>query len=275
MSAVVPTLQFASVVYGDGVELDDPAEAYHEAAKLYPSSAGWQTRGIQLLEQHSELRHSIERAGRRHPHRERVTLPRASWPDVPLGTAVGTRRSRPLRAHRRGSAAITDLRDVATILAATQGLAPDDGGRRLIPSAGALYPLELYVLAVRASTIQPAVYHYDPLDHCLERLDGRLTDLSEALVDPTLADSASFLVVLTGVFWRSRFKYGLRGYRFTLLEAGHAAQNALLAAAALGLGAVPLGGFYDARLDALVGADGVDESVVYALAFGGPDGEPE
>jgi SagB-type dehydrogenase family enzyme len=71
------------------------------------------------------------------------------------------------------------------------------------------------------------------------------------------------------MFWRSRFKYGQRGYRFALLEAGHVVQNAVLAAAALGLAALPVGGFYDRRLDAVVGADGLDEASVYALTIGG------
>ena len=71
------------------------------------------------------------------------------------------------------------------------------------------------------------------------------------------------------MIWRSRFKYGERGYRFALLEAGHAAQNMLLAATALALAALPLGGFYDRRLDELVGADGLDEATLYAIALGG------
>ena len=71
------------------------------------------------------------------------------------------------------------------------------------------------------------------------------------------------------MFWRSRFKYGLRGYRFALLEAGHVMQNALLAATAMRVPALPLGGFYDCRLDELVGADGLEESTVYAALIGG------
>ena len=71
------------------------------------------------------------------------------------------------------------------------------------------------------------------------------------------------------MFWRTRFKYGLRGYRFALLEAGHAAQNLLLAATALRVPALPLGGFFDARVEALLGIDGVDESVLYGIALGG------
>ena len=76
-------------------------------------------------------------------------------------------------------------------------------------------------------------------------------------------------MVVTGVFWRSRFKYGPRGYRFTLLEAGHLVQNALLAATDLELAAMPVGGFHDVLLDRLVGANGLDEASLYAVAVSG------
>ncbi len=95
-----------------------------------------------------------------------------------------------------------------------------------------------------------------------ERLRG-------ALVDREIAERAAALLVVTAMIWRSRFKYGERGYRFALLEAGHAAQNMLLAATGLALAALPLGGFYDRRLDELVGADGLDEATLYAIALGG------
>jgi SagB-type dehydrogenase family enzyme len=265
VSSVVPTVQFASVVYGDRVGLDDPAESYHEAAKLYPATAGRQTRGIQLLERHGDLRQSIARAGRRHRHRHRLLLPEPDWPPTSLQSALRTRRSRPLDADSHLS-----LVEVSTILASAYGHGADGDpvARRFTPSGGALYPLELYPLVLRVEGADRAVHHYDPFDHALERLDGHVGGLGDALVDPTIASSAALLVVITGVFWRSRFKYGLRGYRFTLLEAGHAAQNALLTATALGLAALPLGGFYDSRLDAIVGAGGIDESVVYAVAIG-------
>ena len=90
-----------------------------------------------------------------------------------------------------------------------------------------------------------------------------------ALVDPSPLDTSAALVVVTAVFWRSRIKYGLRGYRFALLEAGHLVQTIQLAATDLGLSALPVGGFFDRRLDELVGADGLDEAAVYAVALGG------
>jgi SagB-type dehydrogenase family enzyme len=74
------------------------------------------------------------------------------------------------------------------------------------------------------------------------------------------------------MFWRTRFKYGQRGYRFTLLEAGHVGQNLVLAATALGLGSVAVGGFFDCRVEELLSVDGVNESALYAVAVGPPEG---
>ncbi len=142
-------------------------------------------------------------------------------------------------------------------------------GRSL--SGGALYPLELYVIALAIDGVEPSVSHYNPFRHSLELLGPvDRKSVRSTLVDPALADAAGALIVVTALFWRSRFKYGARGYRFSLLEAGHVVQNALLAAAALRLQALPVGGFYDRRLDGLVGADGLDEASVYALLLGGP-----
>ena len=93
---------------------------------------------------------------------------------------------------------------------------------RAAPSGGALYPLELYVASLRVPGLEGALFHYDPLRHGLELLRpigaddsvGALTPYPELLVE------CSAFVVVTAVFWRSRFKYGQRAYRFALLEAG-------------------------------------------------------
>lgn len=252
-------------MYGDGVGLDDPAETYHEAAKLYRSSAGAVTRGIRLLEHHPELQLSVSRAGRRHSQRPRLLLPEPVWPHVELGHALAGRRSCPPAPESR-----LTLSELATLTCALNGRS--EHGRRTIPSGGALYPLELYVFANRIDGVPSAVYHFDPFDRCLERLPAEANALAPALVDPELA-RASAVLAIAGVFWRSRFKYGQRGYRFTLLEAGHAMQNALLTAAALELAALPIGGYYDAAVDELIGVNGVDESTVYLLAVGGRGGD--
>jgi SagB-type dehydrogenase family enzyme len=263
MSGPVPTAEFASFVYGaDGVALDDPAESFHEASRLYPDVAPGRLALLLELARDPELGQTVARAGRTHDHRDGVDLPDASLGRSQLRRVLPRRRS-------RVAAAPAEL--PRTVLAGLLAAAyRSTEGRRPVPSAGALYPLEVYVAALAVEGVPAGVYHYNPFRHRVARL-GEVSrpDVARTLVEPELAERGSALVVLTAVFWRSRVKYGLRGYRFALLEAGHLVQNALLAAASAGVPALPLGGFYDRRLDALVGADGLDEAAVYALLLGG------
>lgn len=260
----MPTAQFASLVYGTHVPLDDPAECLHEAAKLYPATAGRMLSGTRRLAGDSSLQQSIERAGRRFSHADGLVLPPPRLPAIALDRALRDRCSRPPAA---GSA--LTLAELSTLLAASNGLR-GRGPRRHVPSGGALYPLEVYVLSIRVRGLAAGVHHFDPHANRLEPL-GPLDDaLDGCLVEPSIASHAAALLVLTAVFWRSRLKYGLRGYRFALLEAGHAIQNAALVAAGLALAALPIGGYYDSRLESLLGVDGVDEAAVHLLAVGRP-----
>ena len=261
MSSRAPTVQLGSVVYSDGVSLDDPAETFHEAAKLSRSTAGAGARGIRLLEANPELQLSVSRAGRRHPHRPQLPLPEPAFPPVSLDRALATRCSQAPVSNSR-----LTLVELATLVYALDGRRDD--GHRTIPSGGALYPLELYVFASRVDGAPTGIHHFDPVRSSLECLPGNPDHLRSALVDRALAEAPAVLAI-TGAFWRSRFKYGQRGYRFTLLEAGHAMQNAVLAASALGLAALPIGGYYDGIVDELLGLNGVDESTIYLLAVGG------
>ena len=273
----LPRLQTAALkhwVYGSpaGPRLDDPAEAYHEASKIYPSCAARDTAGVRLLETTPQLQQSAVRAVKRHANRPALALPAPALPHVPLADAIRARRS-----GRSFAATELALADLATLLHAGYGVThrsalPD--GRygqplRAVPSGGALYPLELYVLAQRVEELDRGLWHYDPLRHVLERLPPRAPLESGNLsAYPELLEPAGAVVLVTAMFWRTRFKYALRGYRFALLEAGHVGQNLLLAAAALRLAAVPVGGVYDARVEQLLGVDGVDESLVYVLSVG-------
>ena len=141
---------------------------------------------------------------------------------------------------------------------------------RAVPSGGALYPLELFVAALRVDGLEPGLYHFDPLRSCLESVRTGLDAAEVAAVStyPEIVDGCAAFLVIAAVFGRTRFKYGLRAYRFALLEAGHVGQNVLLAATALGFAAVPLGGFYDRRTDEFLGLDGVNESTLYTIAVG-------
>jgi SagB-type dehydrogenase family enzyme len=273
----VPTVCEASSVYGEqGVPLDDPAESFHEASKLYPSMVARQVAGSMRLATSPELQASARRAVRRNRNRRALALPRAELPEATLAEALHVRRS-----ERSFGAGHVTLLELATVLHAgygvTQPATSDDlQPLRTVPSGGALYPLEVYVVAGRVDGAEPGVYHFDPLRHALEVRSpsvSALEVLEEAAIYPEIVAGCAATLLVTGVFWRSRFKYGLRGYRFALLEAGHLAQNVLLACAALGLSAVPLGGFYDRPVDELLGADGVNESLVYSVCLGRPPAE--
>jgi len=266
---VVPTAEFASLVYGvDGVPLDDPAESFHEASRLYPNVAPSRLATMIALARSPELQQTAARASRTHDHRPGLDLPSPPLPRTRLRDVLDARRSDPPRERRPLS-----LDDVGTLLAAAYRARHHDDTappRRPVPSGGALYPLELYVLPLAVSGVGRAAFHYQPFRHRLVALRPvREEEVAATLVDPSLAARSSLVVVITAMFWRSRFKYGLRGYRFALLEAGHVVQNVVLAATALRLPALPLGGWYDRRVDGLVGADGVDEAAVYVVLVGG------
>ncbi len=254
-----------SAVYGrDDVALDDPAEEYHEASKIYPALVQRQTEGIARLTHSPSLQAAALRSVRRNPQLAVVGLPRSRQLSRPLGSVLSTRRS-----SREFDGEPLGLATLATLLEAGYGVG--DPGRRLVPSGGALYPLELYPVLLRVDGAPQGVLHFDPLRGALEvlRAEDVLGELDAASAFPGLVRGAAAAIFVTAVFWRSRFKYGLRGYRFALLEAGHVVQNVLLAATALGVPSLPLGGFYDARVERLLGVDGVDESPLYAIVLGG------
>lgn len=243
----------------------DIAEDFHEASRLYPHVVDRHANGAGRADLGPDLRAATARAVKRY----------ATCPFHPLpATALGTRTFADALAGRRsrnGGGDRLDVRDLGSLLHAGYGVTGAVPGTsrplRAAPSGGALYPLELYVVAVRVRGLEPALHHYDPLRHGLERL--RHLAAADALTSLTpygeLLASCAAVIVVTGSYWRSRFKYGLRAYRFALMEAGHVAQNILLAAAALRVSAVPLGGFFDRTVDDLLAVDGVHESSLYLL----------
>ena len=154
--------------------------------------------------------------------------------------------------------------ELGQLLWAAQGVT-DPEGHRTAPSAGALYPLEIY--AVTAT----AMLHYDPATHSVTtHLTGDYRrDLKAAALDQEFLAEAPVTLVITAVYERTAVKYGDRAARYVHLEAGHAAQNVLLEAVALGLGAVPIGAFSDERLETVLELP-VDERPIYLIAVGHP-----
>ncbi len=270
------TARWLELVYGGRLDPFDPAEWYHEASKVSPTQIGRQVSGAARLEAVPALQLSMMRAVRRLPLPQRE-LPPPRRRDMPLWDAIAARRS-----CRRFADQPIDARDLAGLLEAAYGVThafeSDDGRRalplRAVPSGGALYPLELYIAALRVDGLGPGLYHFDPLKPALGVARDSLTADAVASLStyPEIVVGSAAIIFVAAVFGRTRFKYGVRGYRFALLEAGHVGQNVLLAATALGLGAVPLGGYYDRLTDEFLGLDGVNESTLYTLAVGGVPG---
>jgi SagB-type dehydrogenase family enzyme len=168
------------------------------------------------------------------------------------------------------------LDQVAALLECAYGVTRSNEGTvfprpfRTVPSGGGLYPLELYFHSAHVQGLQAGLYHYNAAEHRLRLLHGRdeTRQLSESLVQRNLATDCALIVFITAIFERNVFKYGERGYRFTLLEAGHVAQNLNLAATSLGLGSVNIGGFFDRSIDALLDFDGCTQSTIYLVGIG-------
>ena len=216
----------------------------------------------------------LQQAGKEDFDVDLMRLPKPGSLDVPLGLAIRQRVS-----TRTFAADALTLDQLSTIVHAGYGLI----GRtqfgqvefleRSVPSGGGLYPLELYVIVRAVDGLEPGIHHYVPLHHGLELVrPGRLPGAFNTylFLGQPYATSAAAVVVLTAVTQRSLGKYGDRGYRYLLLEAGHAAQNVNLATVALGLGCCNLGGFFDEELAAVIRADTEAEIPLYAVALGVP-----
>jgi SagB-type dehydrogenase family enzyme len=175
------------------------------------------------------------------------------------------------RSVRAYSQAYLTLAEVSQLLWAAQGRTDGSGGRS-VPSAGALYPLEVYLAAARVENLAAGVYRYRPADHSLllVRQGNRMDELAAAALNQPAIKNAAVSLVIAAVYERTTQKYGERGNRYAILEAGHAAQNFCLQAVALDLGAVTIGAFEDERVKSAV-ALGSSESPLYILPAGHPD----
>ena len=168
------------------------------------------------------------------------------------------------------------LGDLANLLWAAQGLTAQAGSYlfRTAPSGGALYPVETYLAVNRVETVAPGLYHYNVRELCLEQLRAGDTgaELARAGLDQHSLARAAVVFIWSAVLRRNICKYGHRGMRYILMDAGHICQNMLLGAEALGLAACPVGAYYDEECNDLLGLDGEEESVLYMATAGHPAG---
>jgi SagB-type dehydrogenase family enzyme len=135
------------------------------------------------------------------------------------------------------------------------------GGKRTAPSAGALYPLEVYVLVGNVDGIKAGVYKYRPQTHQLTEIESkdRRKELAAAALGQSWLQSAPCIFVVTAVYQRVAVKYGDRGTRYVHIEVGHAVENICLQAVALDLGSTMVGAFKDEEVKKVVGAASDEE----------------
>ena len=202
------------------------------------------------------------------PDRKRIPMaPAAPQGGMPLWEAMAERRSiREFSPHPVTGA------ELSRLLWATQGITASAWGFefRTVPSAGALYPVETYLVINRVEGLSPGIYHYQVRKAELILLKegdfGR--PLSHAALGQEMLGEAACVFVWTAIVERSKWKYRERAYRYIYMDAGHIGQNLYLAATALNLGCCTVGAFFDEEVDHLLGINGEDEISVYLGAVG-------
>lgn len=205
-----------------------------------------------------------------YPHAPRIQLPVPNFGQGPdLWQILQTRRS-----VRHFEAEPLNLPVVSQLLWATQGITRERGRYlfRTAPSAGALYPVETYLLILAVDNLEPGLYHYSVRDHALEQLKAGILarQASQATLDQEMVALAPVTFIWTAVFERSKWKYRQRAYRYIYLDAGHIAAHLSLAATGLGLGSCQIAALFDDEVNALLEIDGEAESVIYMSVVGKP-----
>jgi SagB-type dehydrogenase family enzyme len=185
----------------------------------------------------------------------------------PLWETIRQRRSRREFSHEP-----VTFSELSQLIWATQGITSREWGFdfRASPSAGALYPVETYIVANRVDEISAGVYHSSVKEKSLVLLKqgsfGR--DLNRAALGQEMLEDAGCVFVWTALVGRSKWKYRERAYRYIYMDAGHLGQSLYLAATALNLGCCTVGAFFDEEMDRLMGIDGREEITVYLGAVG-------
>ncbi len=161
------------------------------------------------------------------------------------------------------------LTEVSQLLWAAQGITESKEGLRTSPSAGALYPLEVYVVAGNVNDLFAGIYKYKPQGHELLQFvegDKRIELYNVALRQSSITEAAA-CIVFSAVYERTSVKYGERTERYIHIEIGHAAQNVFLQAEALNLGTVVIGAFYDDKVNKVMGMS-EKEKPLYIMPVG-------
>jgi len=212
---------------------------------------------------------AADTGAKQYPGAELVALPQPTT-EAAMATVQAIRTRRSQRAFKDRP---LTLQELSNLLYYGGGItAPQGSGRglRAAPSAGALYPIEIYAVVRQVEGLRQGIYHYRFADHALELVKegDLLAALAQACLSQMWLSRGAAALVLTAVFQRTVAKYGDRGHRYVLLDCGHLSENVYLAATSMGLGACAVGAFDDDQVNALLGLDGEQESALLVLPVG-------
>lgn len=252
----------------------DEFELFHETTKYDRFNINNFTKDIVRYLSDPITMYSASRNLKAFNNSKKILLPRANLPAKTLKQSL---RSRVSGRSFSSSAMTLDLVS-ALLYEAVGGIRKNLDAKtgvktvaRAYPSGGGLYPIEIYLVLRRVEGLEPCIAHYSPHTHSLSIINSSIDDdyLKKILmIEDAQFCEAPLVVLFSSLAQRSTAKYGNRGYRFSLIESGHAAQNLSLSATALGLGSLAWGSYFDDEVGELICADGVSESVVHALLVG-------
>jgi SagB-type dehydrogenase family enzyme len=240
-------------------------EIFHENTKLGPLTSRAYSAWIVNFFRSHKAQQTIDQAYKVYTLMERQELPKVEA-RTELERTIAERRS-----VRRFSGEPLSLEELSRLLFFTYGKTDPRGLFRAVASGGALYPLELYIAALKVDGLEPGLYHYavDTGGLDLVKPGDPLAGLKQVVAwEGVDIDNASVAIVMTAAFRRNTIKYLDRGYRLILMEAGEAAQNLSLLATSMDLGSCLVGGFHDDLLSDFLDIDGVDEAPLLPVLVG-------
>lgn len=193
---------------------------------------------------------------------EKMKLPKPRYTSsVSVEEAMLKRRS--IRSYK--NEALT-IEEVSQLLWSAQGITAGWGGKT-VPSAGATYPLEIYLVVGNVKGIEPGVYHYLEETHEIVKINGKdiRKELTRAALGQEYINNAPISIVIAAKYARTTARYGERGIRYVDNEVGHCGQNIHLQCEALGLGTVVIGAFHDEQVKKILG---IKEEPRYIMPVG-------
>lgn len=203
-----------------------------------------------------------------YPRFAKIKLPKARPINSLISNVLLTRHS--TRVFNKAPLAINDLSSLLYYSAGVHELKSEKINSRSYPSAGGKYPLEIYPVIINVKDIKSGIYHYHVRSHSLEQilLGNNCLRSFYSCFNQEWIRQASAIFLISSIFWKNQIKYGERGYRYSLLDAGHLCQNLYLVSESMNLGCCEIGGFLDNKLNALLDIPTQVESVLVAVAVG-------